>query len=222
MSRLAAWWRRRSRRGKAITVVAVLVLLAAIGGSSKSPSVAPGLVAGQPTSSPRPAVVTTAPSEEPFVADVSPTGPTPTPKPTVKPKATLRPAALTFGKLSYTAAGCWSSDYRDAEGHSISGAMVDFKVTAKNTGQVKSELVPIRIETTDWFETTPLLFKSSWDGARYSNEDKSILIVGPAVLPGKSRAISWSVLLQTPFDVHYTVDVGDSHWEPWTSVEVCY
>ena len=99
--------------------------------------------------------------------------------------------------------------------------VVNFKVAEKNSGQIKSELLPIRLETTDWFDTTPLLVKSSWDGTYY-NSSTSTDIEGPAVLAGKSRVLSWSVFLQSPFDTHYTLDVGEEHWELWTSNKICF
>lgn len=179
---------------------------------------------------PTPVVVYVTPAPSAMAAatsDVSPTAaPSPTSSPVKQPtpttKPTLRPAALTFGKLGYTSAGCWSADYRDAEGHSISGTMVDFKVTAKNSGQVKSRLIPIRIETTDWFTTEPLLTATSWKDATVLHDDRSIDVVGPAVLPGKSRSISWSVLFQSPWDVHYIVEAAGREWDLWTSTEVCF
>jgi hypothetical protein len=179
---------------------------------------------GQPT-----LVIYTAP---PAAASLQPTpipslvampAPTPTPKPTATPKPTLRPATLKFGTLGYTASGCWDSNYTDAEGHGISGAMVYFSVTVKNTGQVKSGVIALHIESTDWFSTTPTLFKANWSGVSYSGDDTSADITGPQLGPGKSTTLRWSLLFQTPFDVHYTVDAGDAaHWSMWTSVQVCF
>ena len=213
--------------------------------------VAAVMLAGCGTSQPTLVVTTPQPSAAAVIASASPNpsaSPTPSPspqpsaKPTPRPKATLRPALLKVGKLTYTASGCWSSNYRDAEGHGISGTMVDFSVTIKNAGQVTSGATWFAIESTDWFSTTPTLFDHNFTLADYRSNEREIAIAGPKIGAGKSRTFKWSVLFQAPFDVHYTMAVApgqfgslfmsdlmvavaqDSaqHWTLWTSTEVCF
>ena len=186
------------------------------------------LMAGCAVAGPTPIIVYVTPPTSSAVV-ISPTpspspapSPTPTPKPTPKPKPTLRPAEIAFGDtLHYTVSGCFSSDYVDGEGHGISGVLVDFNLTAKNTGQVKSAPIALHVESTDWFDTKPTLIKANWVTGRYSSSAKSADLNGPEVLPGKSRTIHWSMLFQTPFDVHYTLDAGSSRWSVWTSNQIC-
>jgi hypothetical protein len=198
-----------------------------------------------PTTAPvfTPAVAAVAPSPSPMPVP-TPDAPMPTPKPVVtpKPKPTLRPAVLTAGKLTYTASGCWSSNYLDGDGHSISGTMVNFGITLKNAGQVASDTTWFAIESSDWSSTTPLSFHGNFTPSDFRSNERLIAIAGPKIGAGKSRTFTWSVLFQSPFDVHYSVDVasGDfgtffladlmaaiaqesvQHWKLWTSTEVCY
>ncbi len=176
----------------------------------------------EPSQTPSTVAVTATPVPTPHAPYAPPT-PTPYAAPTSTPKPTLRPAALKFGTLGYTANGCWSSNYTDAEGHAISGVLVDFSVNVKNSGQTKSAKIPLSIVTTDWFTTTPTLFKANWKGVSWSGDDMSAEIDGPQLGPGKSTILRWSVLFQTPFDFRYTLDsASDARWSLWTSATVCY
>ena len=164
--------------------------------------------------------------------------PTPTRAPTPRPKPTRRPARVTFGKLTYSATGCWSSGWADPQGHQRGGVQVRFAVTATNRGERQSAPVWLVVESTDAFESDPgSTYFNPGDAARFRIGGRGIALRGPELRPGASVRLSWDVVFLTPFDVHYTVvgiaarnysamqtsvaDGDGQWWSAWTSSVIC-
>jgi CARDB. len=144
----------------------------------------------------------------------------------------------------YTADGCWSSDWQDAEGHNTPGVQSKFTVTITNSGQLTSGYIWIVVKTTDEYsDTTPNRTYSNWP-ERVSWAyvgPKDYYLPGPQITHGTTRTLNWDAVFHTAGDVHYTVtliagpdpktdpgalvidgsDVIHS-WSVWTSSRVCF
>jgi hypothetical protein len=134
-----------------------------------------------------------------------------------------------FGKLSYEANACWDSGITDLEGHASGGIAVHFGVTAKNTGQLKSDPFWITTHTTDWFDTNPWPAPDNWKLAISAPSDPTTVeLDGPAIGPGKSMTLKWTIYFITPFDTHYTVTIDRRDggtpdvWQMWTHPTICF
>ena len=161
--------------------------------------------------------------------------PTPTRAPTPKPKRTPKPARITPGKLTYDATGCWDSGWADADGHQRGGVKVRFGLNVTNRGGVTSDPVWLMVSTDSDLAVAAF---SPGQAGKWSYPGGLFGIKGPAVKPGDTARLTWSLVFFTPFDPHYTIDLLTAkgqqgaydawlsddvvaYWTEWTSSVIC-
>jgi hypothetical protein len=145
-----------------------------------------------------------APAVAPAVVALGPTREsTPAPSPTPRPTAT--PAAVDFD-LKYQPAACWSSDFRDADGHVTPGIPVSFTVKVKNPAKRTGSLW-FAIDQTDWFDTTPTALDASWKSMTGQGTRHRIFLGRPVLKAGTST-VTFKILFATPFEPHYDLYAG--------------
>ena len=97
----------------------------------------------------------------------------------------------------------------DAEGHDISALEAKFTMTIKNSSSVDSDNIWINYTSTDEYDTNPIPAKRSWDSPKTaSSYSDGLYLEAPVVPASQTLKLKWSVLFQTPFDVHYIIEIG--------------
>lgn len=131
----------------------------------------------------------------------------------------------------------------DSQGRQFSGAVVEFTFDAHNRGERKSEFIWIEVIERNFSIDSPSLFEGGNTDDRYLHgedpitNEKWMLVRGPQVLPGKSRAVRVNIFFESAGRIEWRVRLfltdtdmdGASRlilpvaqkWEDFSTVNVC-
>src|SRR3972149_1877356 len=198
MQRLTAWWRGLSRRGKAVALAAVLVVLVVVGGSGQKPGAetAPSPpTAAQPTAAPVPA--TPAPTRQPTARPTV----APTPKSTPEPfepivlkgnsdkiaKFTAPEGLALIAEATYSGSGnfaVWSIAADGSRNDLLVNAIGKYTGTVllDDAGFGSAQSVALQVEGSgSWTIGIRSLFEAPvWNGgATLKNAGDSVILISP-------------------------------------------